>query len=137
MIQTPVGMRCRQCAGLRKLPQYQVGSVLLIRSGLAGLVVSTIAWLVVGVIPYLRFFLAIFVGFAVGEVMSRAARRRGNHLLEAVAVMAVIVGWAIAESVYGYASRGLLTAMSSQPSFVISAILPLAIAGFVAVVKLR
>lgn len=137
MIQTPVGMRCRQCAGLRKLPQYQVGPGLLVRSGLAGLVVSALAWLAAGVIPYLRFFLAIFVGFAVGEVMSRAARRRGNHVLEAVAVVAVVAGWVIAEAVYGFKTGPLLTTIASQPSFVISAIVPLAIAGFVAVIKLR
>lgn len=137
MIQTPVGMRCRQCAGLRKLPQHQVGSGLLLRSGAAGLTVSTATWLAVGVIPYLRFFLAIFVGFAVGEVMTRAARRRSNRVLEAVAVAAVIAGWVIAEAVYGSTNRALLSALISQPTVVVSALIPLAIASFVAVVKLR
>jgi hypothetical protein len=137
MIQTPVGMRCRQCAGLRKLPQYQVGAGLLLRSAAVGLITSAAAWLLVGVIPYLRFFLAIFVGFAVGEVMSRAARRRGNHVLEAVAVVVVIVGWIVAEVLYGRVSPGLLGALASQPTFVMSTVVPLVIAGFVAVVKLR
>lgn len=137
MIQTPVGMRCRECAGLRKLPQYQIGPGLLLRSGAAGLLAATATWLVVDVIPYLRFFLAIFVGFAVGEVMSRAARRRGNHVLEALAVVAVVAGWVIAEAVYGRVSRALLGAIASQPSFLMSMLLPLVIACFVAVIKLR
>lgn len=137
MVQTPVGMRCRPCAGLRRLPQYQVGPLLLLKSVAAGLPVSAIAWLVVGVVPYLRFFLAIFVGFAVGEAMSRAARRRGNRLLEAAAVGTVIVGWFIADTLYGQMAPGLLTTIGTQPSFAMSLVVPLAIAGFVALVKLR
>lgn len=136
MIQTPVGMRCRPCAGLRKLPQYQVGPVLLLRSWAAGLVTSTVVWLVIGAVPYLRFFLAILVGLAVGEVMSRAARRRANHALEAIAVIDVIIGAAVAQALYGTLSA-VLQELAVQPRYAISVLLPLVIAGFVAVVKLR
>lgn len=137
MIQTPVGMRCRQCAALRGLPQYQVGPLLLARSGLAGLATSVIAWLVVGAVPYLRFFLAILVGVAVGETMSRAARRRSNRGLEAIAVAVILLGAAIADLLYGTRATLLVHALAAQPAFVISLLVPAAIASFVAVIKLR
>jgi hypothetical protein len=136
MIQTPVGMRCRPCAGLRKLPQYQVSPVLLARSAAAGLLTSGLVWIVIGVVPYLRFFLAILVGLAVGEVMSRAARRRENRLLEAAAVADVIIGAVVAQAVYG--RLDVLTQLATaQPSIALSLLLPLVIASFVAIVKLR
>lgn len=69
--------------------------------------------------------------------MSRAARRRGNRLLEAAAVGTVIVGWFIADTLYGQMAPGLLTTIGTQPSFAMSLVVPLAIAGFVALVKLR
>lgn len=136
MIQTPVGMRCRPCAGLRKLPQYQVGPLLLLRSAAAGVITSAVVWLVIGVIPYLRFFLAILVGLAVGEVMSRAANRRGNHLLEALAVVDVIIGAVAAQVLYG-SLTAVVQGLGSEPRYAMSVLLPLAVAGFVAVVKLR
>jgi hypothetical protein len=136
MIQTPVGMRCRPCAGLRKLPQYQVGPVLLARSAAAGLVTSALAWIVIDVIPYLRFFLAILVGLAVGEVMSRAARRRENHVLEALAVVVIVMGAVAAQAAYGRLDV-LSQVATAQPSFALSILLPLVIAGFAAIVKLR
>lgn len=136
MIQTPVGMRCRPCAGLRKLPQYQVGPLLLGRSAVAGLVTSVLVWIMIGVVPYLRFFLAILVGFAVGEVMSRAARRRGNHVLEAMAVVDIIIGAVAAQAAYGRLDV-LSQVVTAQPSVALSLLLPVLIAGFVAIVKLR
>jgi hypothetical protein len=136
MIETPVGMRCRQCAGLRRLPQYQIGPVLLLRSWAAGLVASTAVWLAISVIPYLRFFLAILVGLAVGEVMSRAARRRSNLVLETVAVVNVIIGALVAHAAFGTLDSALRS-LALQPTSALSLLLPIAIAGFVAVVKLR
>lgn len=137
MIQTPVGMRCRQCAGLRRLPQYEVGLGLLLRSSAAGLVVSVLAWLLIDAVPYLRFFLAILVGLAVGEAMSRAARRRANRMLEAMAVVAIIVGALIAMGVYGAVNASVLHALASEPAFAMSLLLPIVVASFVAVIKLR
>ena len=92
IVQTPVGARCRQCAGLRKLPQFEVSPWLLGRSAAAGLGASFVTWLLISILPYLRFFLSILVGFAVGEVMSRLAQRRSNRYLEVAAVLAVVIG---------------------------------------------
>lgn len=138
MVQTPVGARCRECANVRKLPQYEVEPLLLLRASAAGLVASVIVWLLVSGVPFLRFFLGILVGVAVGEVMSRLARRRSNLVLEVAAVLVVVAGFALVE-VWRFAgnARGFASALAFSPSFLIATLIPVAIASFVAVVKLR
>jgi hypothetical protein len=136
MVQTPVGVRCRTCAQLKRLPQFDVGAGLLLRSGGAGLVVSLLAWLVIAFVPFLSFFLAILVGVAVGEVMSRLARRRSSRALDVTAVLVVVIGLLAAYTALGGLStvtQGLL----DSPGFIIRLLVPAAIASFVAVLKLR
>ena len=95
VIQTPVGGRCRTCANLRRLPQYEVDPALFAVSTAGGLVTSLVSWWVLSYVPSLRFFLSIFAGLAIGEVMSRLARRRSNILLECLAVGAVVGGFVV------------------------------------------
>jgi hypothetical protein len=133
MLQTPVGMRCGECAQLRRLPQFDVDIGLLARSAGGGLVVSTLAWLLVTYVSFLSFFAAILVGFAVAAVMSPMAKRRTSRRLEVVAVSAVIAGLFIA-----YYLRFALSGGGSVGSLGITRlILPLVIASFFAVVRLR
>jgi hypothetical protein len=127
-VQTPVGVRCRTCANLRRLPQFDVGLGLLGRSAAAGVVVSAVAWFLVGFVPYLSFFLAILVGIAVGEVMSRLAKRRVSRALEAAAVLDVFLGMLAVQG---------MSALTSGVRYAPFLLVPGIIAAFVAVVKLR
>lgn len=136
MVQTPVGARCRQCANMRRLPQFDVGAGLLARSVPVGLLTSVVAWFLVSVVPFLSFFLSILVGVAVGEAMSRTARRRTNLMLEALAVLDVVAGLAIVMAISGNLSPHLL-ATSASSRELIRYVIPAAIASFVAVLKLR
>jgi uncharacterized membrane protein YoaK (UPF0700 family) len=134
MVQTPVGVRCRTCAHLRRLPQFDVGPWLLLRSGLSGLGTSLVAWYIVSFFPFLRLFLSILVGVAVGEVMSRMARRRISRLLEVVAVIVIVAGIAIVYGVqFGLEGLPLASYRGALLTLGISAVLGSA----VAVVKLR
>lgn len=137
MVQTPVGVRCRSCAQVKRLPQFDVGPWLLARSGLAGLATSTAVWFVVASIAFLAFFLAILVGIAVAEVMSRLARRRVSRLLEVTAVVDVVVGLLIVASLRPGGLHVVLTNLAMQPRAVLGLIVPAAVASFVAVIKLR
>ncbi len=138
MVQTPVGARCRECANVRKLPQYDVDLWLLARASGGGLIASVLVWLVVSGLPFLRFFLSILVGFAVGEVMSRLSRRRSNLALEVSAVGVVVIGFLAVEVLRFAGNVGtLVTALAMSPSFLIATLLPIGIASFVAVIKLR
>lgn len=138
MVQTPVGARCRECANVRKLPQYDVDLWLLARASGGGLIASVLVWLVVSGLPFLRFFLSILVGFAVGEVMSRLSRRRSNLALEISAVIVVVIGFLVVEVLRFAGTVGtLVAALAVSPSFLIATLLPIGIASFVAVIKLR
>lgn len=134
VVLTPVGARCATCAQLRRLPQLQIGWWLFGRSTAGGIVTSAVSWYLVSYVRVFGLFLGILVGLAVGEAMSRLARRRSGLLLEAGAVMAVVVG--LAAVVWGeYVANGFagLSAQSAGLLFV----LPTIIASVVAVVKLR
>lgn len=134
MVQTPVGVRCKSCAQLRRLPQVDVGPVLLLRAGLAGLLISAVGWFVLSYIPYLRYFLAILVGVGVGETMSRLARRRMSRALEVMAVAAVLVGLVGTEALrFG----SFFSDLSQSTAVLVSLAVPGAIASLVAIVKLR
>src|SRR5437763_10548039 len=97
MVQTPVGMRCRECAGIRRLPQFDVSPALLVRAVAVGLAVSTVGWYLTVYAVFLRFFLGVLVGVAVGEAMTRMANRRTNRALQTGAVLAVVVGLVVVE----------------------------------------
>jgi predicted PurR-regulated permease PerM len=108
-----------------------------VRAGVAGLVTSAVVWFLVAFVPYLRFFLAILVGVAVGEVMSRLARRRVSRALEVVAVIDVILGLLMVEAVASGSAGQALSDLALDQATLIASALPAAIASFVAVVKLR
>jgi hypothetical protein len=133
MIQTPVGMRCRECAQLRRLPQFDVDARLLSRSAAGGLAASVLSWLLISYVSYLSFFAAIAVGFAVAAAMSPLAKRRTSRPLEAVAVFVVVGGYIIAR----YARFALLGGLSLDRSATSGVILPLLLASFIAVLRLR
>jgi hypothetical protein len=133
MIQTPVGMRCRECAQLRRLPQFDVDIGLLARSAGGGLVASTLAWLLVSYVSFLSFFAAILVGFAVAAVMSPLAKRRTSRPLEVVAVSSIIAGLFIAY----YVRFALFGGVPVSSLGTTRIVLPLVIASFFAVVRLR
>ena len=93
MIFTPVGVRCKPCARLRKAPQFDVGASRLALAGVGALATAALAWLVVLQVPFLVWLLAIFVGLAVGEVASRLARRRVSRPLEIIVGVDIVLGF--------------------------------------------
>ncbi len=133
MVQTPVGMRCRDCAQLKRLPQFDVGLPLLARASAGGLAAATVSWLLITYVSYLSFFAAIVVGFAAAAAMSPLAKRRTSRPLEVAAVSVVICGYIIAR----YARFALLGGVPFERLDTVGVILPLALASFIAVVRLR
>lgn len=100
-VMTPVGARCRDCAQLRRLPTFQVGAAALLKGTAAALVaamVGGIAWGVVSLVlflGYLGFFLAMAIGYGIGEAVSRATNRKQAPQLVVLGVASVIVAFAI------------------------------------------
>ena len=104
MVQTPVGIRCKQCARVRKMPTFDVSPVYYIRASVAGLGIGVVIGIVWG---YLILFLVLFlggffllpwiislgVGYILGEIVSQVTnRKRGTGLATIVTVsMAIAV----------------------------------------------
>ncbi|MEW6033846.1 MAG: hypothetical protein AB1603_03205 [Chloroflexota bacterium] len=88
MVETPVGMRCRECARLQKLPIFQVSWRYYLRAVGAGLglaVAFGVLWALVRVFfpfsGYFSFVIALAVGYGIGELIGLAVgRRRGPGL---------------------------------------------------------
>jgi len=99
MVQTPVGIRCRDCARLSRLPTYQVPAAFYLRAsgtGLAAAVACGILWAVIdGIIPFFSFnlLLAPATGYAIGEVISRSVNRKRGTGLAVVAGMALVISY--------------------------------------------
>lgn len=134
-IPTPVGSRCRECAQLRRLPQYQVSVGLTASAIAAGVGVSALGWYILTFIPFFRFFAAVFVGIAIGDVMSRVAKGRSNVLLQGGAVLSVVIGWIAAEAVRSGASVSAIFGGSSRAGVYVA--LPLLLASYFAYTRLR
>jgi hypothetical protein len=102
MVQTPVGMRCPDCASLKKLPTYQVSTQYYLRAIGAGLgigIVCGIAWWALNtLLPFYIFsvLLAAGVGYVVSEVISRAVNRKRGTPLAVIGGISVIISFAIA-----------------------------------------
>jgi hypothetical protein len=93
MVFTPVGVRCRDCAQMRKPAQFDVPAERLALVGIAALATAVVAWLIALQAFFFIWLMAILVGLAVGEVASRVAKRRVSRPLEVVVGAAIVGGF--------------------------------------------
>lgn len=100
LIQTPVGAKCRGCAGVRPHPVYQVGRVHLLRGVAAGLGVGLLAGIAVNFTLFAAWITVPLLGFAVGEVVSRAANRKRGISLALAAAAITLVSLAVGTILY-------------------------------------
>jgi hypothetical protein len=104
LVYTPVGTRCRECANLRKLPQYDISLSYLARALGAGLLAGAVlglAWaFVFGFAGGLFSLMAgLGVGYCVGEAVSIASNRKVGVQLQVLAVVGVVVAFLIRDLV--------------------------------------
>lgn len=97
-IQTPVGLRCPKCAALKKLPVYEVSAIFYIRAIAAGLATATALGAIWRYIPlggFFLFFIALVIGYLIGEAISLAVNRKRGPGLQIVAGISVFVSYAV------------------------------------------
>lgn len=92
IIQSPVGIRCENCAGVTTVPTFQVRPSYYLRAILAGGLTAMVTGLAVmivlaafGGVPFLASILAIGGGYLVGEAISAAVNRKRSTGLTVVA----------------------------------------------------
>ncbi len=98
MVQTPVGARCPKCAALKKLPVYEISTIFYVRSIAAGLATAAVVggiWPFVPLGGFFLFFIALAVGYVIGEAVSLAANRKRGPGLQIIAGISVAVSYVI------------------------------------------
>lgn len=131
---TPVGARCRGCAQVRRLPTHQVGTAFVLRALGAALTVGAATgalWAVlfsVRVGAFIGLFLGLGLGYAVGESVSWAANRKRGPTLQGIAVIGVLLAYAI---------RNLLENAALFQADDIFGYVVVAVAAFIAIGRLR
>ena len=103
---TPVGSRCRECAGLRRLPTFDARPVDILRAVGAALVVGLAVGAVLGFAdalfpPVLQWLLRaaglVGAGYLVGEAVSVATNRKRGAPFQIIAVVGFVAGYAVFE----------------------------------------
>lgn len=96
MVQTPVGSRCPDCAQLRRLPTFDVRGKDYAKAAGAALAVAMVTGLLWSLLPlrgWGTLVLALIVGLAAGEAISRVTNRKRSAGLKALAAATVIVAY--------------------------------------------
>jgi hypothetical protein len=137
VVQTPVGIRCRECANLKRLPIYEVSARhYLIATGVGlgiGLATGYVWALMWQLIPFLllNFLIAAGVGYTIGESISRSVNRKRSIGLQVIAGLSMLLSYLIANVALFHA-----LAVPISLSFVYD-LLALALGVFLAIRPLR
>ncbi len=110
---TPVGVRCRSCANIRRLPMYNLSAGHLLRGLGAALVSGTVLGVVWGtLLPFtISFFFGLAVGagvgYVVGEAVSMATNRKIGLPLQVMAGAGVVLAYLVRSAILASAFRNI------------------------------
>jgi hypothetical protein len=139
-IRHPVGLRCPDCARLRKAPTYDVSAPHYLRAFGAGLGASVICSLIVQIVSlsFLYLFAGLIAGGVIAEVISRATSHKRGVGLQIVGGVCVFLGYLFGSLLVTTYRFGGLAWLALPASFLnpFYWIFP-AIAAVVAVARLR
>ena len=140
LVYTPVGARCRDCAQVKSLPMYNLGTTTLIRAALAAIVVGAgtgVVWWLFNSLTYGFIFVLLIgfaLGYAIGEAVSLAANRKRGPPLQVIAVAGVIVAYIVRTGLLFVVDGWGLDELRLVDAF---ALLAVVFAGVIAVQRLR
>jgi hypothetical protein len=103
---TDVGARCPTCAPARKLPQFEIGPLYLLRGAAAALLAGAglgAVWGVIlpGGIGFFGLLLAAGLGYVIAEAVSIATNRKSGPPLQVMAAGGVVAAYLIHNLVAG------------------------------------
>ncbi len=96
MVFTPVGVRCRPCAQLRKAPQFQVDLTRFVAATVVAIAASAACWWFTLQQTFFAWVLSIALGLIVGEMVTRITRRRANRALQFAVGASIVAGYLVA-----------------------------------------
>ncbi|MBV9851277.1 MAG: hypothetical protein JO250_16530 [Armatimonadetes bacterium] len=95
MVPGPAGMRCPDCASLRRTALYRIHPARLLLAALAGLVTGVLGAYLMMLTGFFVFFVGPLYGGFVAEAVLRAAGRKRGRALEVIGVGGILVGAAV------------------------------------------
>jgi hypothetical protein len=130
---TVVGARCPACAPARKLPQFEIGPLYLLRGGAAALAAGAglgAVWgvLLPGRMGFFGLLLGALLGYLIAEAVGAATNRKSGTPLQVVAA-----GGAIA----AYLVHNLVAGNELLPANDLFGYIAVIVAGAVAISRLR
>ncbi len=130
---TDVGARCPTCAPARKLPQFEIGPLFLLRGGAAALAAGAglgAVWgvLLPGRMGFFGLLLGALLGYLVAEAVGAATNRKSGTPLQVVAAGGVIAAYLI---------RNLVVGNELLPTNDLFGYIAVIVAGAVAISRLR
>ena len=143
MIFTPVGVRCKDCAQLRRLPQYQMTRQVYLRVIPSALALALVTGYLLSLVPlHLGFLGGFVVGLVVGEGLRRLSGYKQGREMEVIAGATVIVA-VLSSSVFpiirllGLDGLGLALNIAVGPQTFLYNALGIVIGVFLAIQRLR
>jgi len=142
MIFTPVGVRCRDCAQLRRPPQYTLPPRLYLRLVPGALALALVVGFLLSLVPAITFLGGIVVGLAIGYGLQRLSGYKQGREIQIIAALAVIVAvlsspvFAIVRR-FGLAELGPAIVVALSPQELVVNIITIAIGIYLAVTRLR
>jgi uncharacterized membrane protein len=97
-VQTPVGLRCPKCAALKRLPVFEISTAFYLRAIAAGLATAAALGAIWPFIPlggFFLFFLALVIGYVIGEAVSLAVNRKRGPGLQIIAGISVFMSYVV------------------------------------------
>ena len=133
MVIADVGIRCRSCAGLRRIPTYQVPPLILARGyGAAVMAGGGLGFIWGFLLPgpglFLGLFLGMGVGYAVAEAIGWATNRKRGPSIQGAAVLAIFIV---------YVARNLVAGLDYLPRNDLDGYVVVGVAVFMALGQLR
>ncbi len=132
LVQTPVGARCRECAGMTRLPTVTISPMFMARGLAAGIASGAAAGAAWGYlsrggsfIGLFLFVIALGIGWAISESISFSTNRKRSPILQGFAVVGAIVAYLVHNLViggailpgndaWGYLAAGLAAVFASS-----------------------
>ena len=105
LVQTPVGARCRRCAGLKRLPTFEISRGQYLKAIVVGLGLAIGVGIVWGWLRDLASFhlfglqLGILwgapAGYAIGELLSLSVNHKRGKVLQVIGAAAVVLSYIV------------------------------------------
>jgi hypothetical protein len=100
LVMTDVGARCPDCAPSRRLPQFELGPLWILRGSVAAIVSGVVlgaVWggLIMGFIGFFTILIGAGIGWLVSEAVGWATNRKSGPPLQVVASIGVLAAYMV------------------------------------------